>query len=233
MWRAEILGFGCKTGYSAKPNQILIHKQHFTRISARLFTTVKSWWNPWTAVVFTLSLLALIRMRTRRNLRQILGFHTHTRDCLRIRLNPDEILGFQNPRLSAVFKNCLWIPMLVFILQTFPNKYRIAVSLWWGNRFGANNTLCTDPTRGWHEQASLPSVPWWIAIVLWIYMGYCSDFTVMCVSVLILQASYYQPNWVLFFIETFAACDMFLQILKSQPAYFRPLFSLSEEIRNV
>jgi hypothetical protein len=42
LWRAEILGFGCKTGYSAKPNQILIHKQHFTRILVRLFTTVKS-----------------------------------------------------------------------------------------------------------------------------------------------------------------------------------------------
>jgi hypothetical protein len=42
LWRAEILGFDCKTGYSAKPNQILIHK-HFTRISARFFTTaVKS-----------------------------------------------------------------------------------------------------------------------------------------------------------------------------------------------
>jgi hypothetical protein len=31
-WRAEILGFDFKTGYSAKPNQILIHRHFSSRI---------------------------------------------------------------------------------------------------------------------------------------------------------------------------------------------------------
>jgi hypothetical protein len=47
----------------------------------------------------------------------------------------------------------------------------------------------------------------------------CSDFTVPCLSVHIVQASYSQPDGGFFFIETFTAWDVLLQILKSPPAY--------------
>ncbi len=125
LWRAEILGFGFTVKQVIQPNPIksYIYKQHFTRISARLFTTVKSCWNPWTAMVFTSNLLALIRMRTIRNLCQILGFHTHTHQIVyEYGSNPAENLGFQNPRLSAGFKNCLWIPTLISLYLLYTKR---------------------------------------------------------------------------------------------------------------
>ncbi len=92
-------------------------------VVSTLYTTVKSCWNPWTAMVFTSNLLALICMRTSRNLRQILGFHSHTHEIVyEYGSNPPEILGFQNPKISAGFKNCSWISTLEAEKSPFCNK---------------------------------------------------------------------------------------------------------------